>query len=100
MRPLFLPLVLLCLHATTAVATPTAGDSCVAEFLRCEATCHADNRPCVTSCAKHSALCQQAAAVPPMAASMEASGALPFAFTDVNGDRFLPFGSVHRGVGE
>ena len=55
----------------------------------------AHERTCVVGCAKTSALCQ----APPLPLSAPLDAVLPaaaaasmFAFTDANGDRFLPFG--------
>ena len=75
------------------IAASTASE-CIHEFRRCRAYCGSSSgheRSCVTSCAKTSALCQQAAA-PAVASTKVATAERNFAFTDANGDRFLPFG--------
>lgn len=89
--------------AVSAATTPTkeaADAACLAEFKLCAAHCASDDsgvqheRSCHTGCARTSALCQ-AASVAPLAAAKPADTAIAssdFAFTDVNGERFLPFG--------
>ena len=71
-----------------------APPSCMDEFHRCSSLCRGagvpHERTCVVGCAKASALCQRPAAAP--VAPVAAAAPSTFAFTDANGDRFIPFG--------
>ena len=77
-----------------------AADACLAEFKLCAAHCTGTDsgvpheRSCYTGCARTSALCQAETAVPLGATTSEANATASsdFAFTDTNGERFLPFG--------
>ena len=71
-----------------------SASDCVREFQRCSAYCKSNGqaRPCVSSCAKTSALCQQPAISPTVGLPKVTSSADSFAFTDGNGDRFIQFG--------
>ena len=83
---------MLALLLPTFAATTTS--DCVREFHHCSAYCKDSSsghlRSCITSCAKTSALCQHA--IRPAAGVTSRAVETNFAFTDSNGDRFLPFG--------
>ena len=91
--PLLAPLA-----AAAHTRTQEAADACLAEFKLCAAHCTGSGVPhersCYTGCARTSALCQAATAAPLGAANLEANATASsdFAFTDTNGERFLPFG--------
>lgn len=101
MRPLLSLLLLPLLAAVAAADSPnTDAAACLAEYKQCSSLCRADRvdvpheRTCRTGCARTSALCQRATPAPLGAINTALNVATPsnFAFTDTNGERFLPFG--------
>ena len=99
MRALLSLLPLFAAVAAAASQNTEAAAACLAEFKLCASLCqHAGvgvphERTCRTGCARTSALCQRASAATLGAASTKnVTTPSNFAFTDANGERFLPFG--------
>ena len=86
--------------AAASPATDTQANACLAEFKLCAAHCTGTDsavpheRSCYTGCARTSAVCQAEIAGPLRVTKTEANATASsdFAFTDTNGERFLPFG--------